>query len=1078
MSKLTIFLNFIIKIIFRSGNENGAFRLEQDGILRTATRFNHKIKDTYRLQIRVFDNGTPPLYSDTWVIVKVIEESQYPPIITPLEITINSFQDEFPGGKIGKVYATDQDEYDHLIFNLAPTSGVLYTPTTLFNISKTDGTLYALPRIDSGDYRVNVTVHDGRFYSFMIVKINIEIISREMLQNAVVIRFRKVKPESFILSHRKGFIRSIRNAMESKLKDIVIISVQAANDDSNLIRSRSSRDLYGFTNITSLRDKRSPTSDLDVLFTVRKPNINSDQITYFTSEEIRKATTEYQDDIEDTTMLNIEEIVQSKCAVNYCVHGTCEDKISINPDVVDAISTDVTSFVSVRHNHITQCKCKEGYGGERCETVVNECAHIPCPPNKICVPDSSIQGFHCMCPDGFAGPGCNRDISKCNDDSCYSARNPVSFSGESYAQYSLENGTAKQLFEEQLNLVFRIRTIQLTGTLMFSAGKVDFNMLQIVNGVLQYRFDLGSGEGMISVSSIFISDGQWHEIKLDRERNSARIVVDGKHVGSGNAPGVNGVLNVQSNYLFFGAEVRPHPNKIIGNLEIYRGFVGCMDDIKISHHAVPLHSGGNFFIKFKQFVNVDFNCDPLKVLQPLGVCGTQPCLNGGTCREISNENFECICHKRFTGLYCRDDTDPCESSPCLYGGKCRSEFGNYSCDCPARMTGKRCEFGRFCSPNPCRNGGECEEGDNGPLCMCRGYMGPTCEKDVNECEKQPCGSGATCINEAGSFRCICPPDLTGASCGDPLYSNSITSRLKTLDPVLLMIIGAGFSAIVVLICCILCICRCRRNRQSKDLGNVIMKNINEPRKDLVLNSVNRDHPEYKRGSKMSNLEVVQRGERPVSYTPSSNADQNYQCNNVILNNLDTLRSYGSAGDELENVPDIYRKPSRPNPIININGTSSDCDSLHKQTWSDQMQLQTFSDNKINNGEFIIFIIYKLYYKFSIFVILDLKRISPVVPPDPPSRVSTLKSTGILQGRLVSPNVQPSYDESSGIHGAYHWDVSDWMRRSQTPLSHIQEVPGSEVPDSSSFHSNESNESHPKASPLPQSKYIIVFFFFF
>lgn len=56
---------------FRSGNDGGVFRIEQDGILRSATRFNHKIKNSYLLQIRVFDNGTPPLYSDTWVSSKV-----------------------------------------------------------------------------------------------------------------------------------------------------------------------------------------------------------------------------------------------------------------------------------------------------------------------------------------------------------------------------------------------------------------------------------------------------------------------------------------------------------------------------------------------------------------------------------------------------------------------------------------------------------------------------------------------------------------------------------------------------------------------------------------------------------------------------------------------------------------------------------------------------------------------------------------------------------------------------------------------------------------------------------------------
>lgn len=51
---------------------------------------------------------------------------------------------------------------------------------------------------------------------------------------------------------------------------------------------------------------------------------------------------------------------------------------------------------------------------------------------------------------------------------------------------------------------------------------------------------------------------------------------------------------------------------------------------------------------------------------------------------------------------------------------------------------------------------------------------------------------------------------------------------------------------------------------------------------------------------------------------------------------------------------------------------------------------------------------------------------------------------------------------------YHWDCSDWVRRSHNPLPNITEVPGSEVPDSSSFHSNESNESN--THQLPTSEY--------
>ena len=98
---------------------DNAFRIDQNGSLRTAKRFNHKVKDSYSLQILVFDNGSPPLFSDTWVYVKVIEESKYPPIVTPLEVTINSFLDEYAGGIIGRVHVSDQDPYDTMTFSFA-----------------------------------------------------------------------------------------------------------------------------------------------------------------------------------------------------------------------------------------------------------------------------------------------------------------------------------------------------------------------------------------------------------------------------------------------------------------------------------------------------------------------------------------------------------------------------------------------------------------------------------------------------------------------------------------------------------------------------------------------------------------------------------------------------------------------------------------------------------------------------------------------------------------------------------------------------------------------------------------------
>lgn len=272
--------------------------------------------------------------------------------------------------------------------------------------------------------------------------------------------------------------------------------------------------------------------------------------------------------------------------------------------------------------------------------------------------------------------------------------------------------------------------------------------------MVQYRFDLGSGEGMVRVSSVYVSDGQWHEVRLERESNTASVTVDGKHVAHGSAPGVNDVLNLQSDDLYLGAEVRQHPT-ILGFEDVQRGFRGCMDDVRVARVSVPLHmSGASSVAVLRRFANVEFSCDPTVALIPPGVCGSQPCLNGGTCTDIGGDSFDCHCHSRFSGTVCEKDSDPCASSPCLYGGRCRAASGDFSCECPPRLVGKRCEYGRYCSPNPCRHGGVCEEGDVGPICKCRGFAGELCAVDMNECEASPCVNGGTCINEPGSYRYV------------------------------------------------------------------------------------------------------------------------------------------------------------------------------------------------------------------------------------------------------------------------------------------------------------------------------------
>ena len=72
------------------------------------------------------------------VTVHIIEESQYPPVITPLDIEIYSYQDDFPGSIVGKIKASDQDPYDVLGYELLPSFSTINLPPTLhlFEVNK------------------------------------------------------------------------------------------------------------------------------------------------------------------------------------------------------------------------------------------------------------------------------------------------------------------------------------------------------------------------------------------------------------------------------------------------------------------------------------------------------------------------------------------------------------------------------------------------------------------------------------------------------------------------------------------------------------------------------------------------------------------------------------------------------------------------------------------------------------------------------------------------------------------------------------------------------------------------------
>lgn len=870
----------------RSGNEESAFRIVQDGSLRTAKKFNHKVREQYVLQIRVFDNGTPPLYSDSYVTVNIIEESQYPPVITPLDIEVFSYQDDFPGSIVGKIKASDQDPYDVLGYELLPSYSAINLPPSvhLFEIDRRDGTIVALQGLDVGVYSLNVSVSDGKFTSHHNARVAVNLVTDKVLQNAVIVQFAKITPEHFVDSYKTSFVKIMKNLFNVRSKDVEILGVQLTYGSGG--KGRHAREEK--TKIVG-ETRRQP--GVEVLFAIKQ-----EKSIYLSRDEIRASLDTKLSSVAAQIGLKITEVRGDFCQHDSeCKNGKCVDVILMSDRQMISVSTDVRSLVFPQFQQDTVCHCKPGFAGPNCQLILNECHREPCPSFRVCVPDSSDQGYSCQCPPGFTGAMCNVNLTSCQDRKC-DVINPLQFSGRSYAQYSL-----KRSLERHLSLSLGFKTRYQAATIMYARGLVDYSILEVVNGKLQYRFNFGSGEGLVTLTDKTVSDGAWYAVQLERHGNSAELSLDGKWRAQGAAPGLNDVLNLEQSDVYFGADVVQATSDNT-RTEISRGFVGCMDDIKLDHVSIPLHINGDSQVaKLARFTNIEFKCDSLA--EP-GACGSQPCQHGGTCLELPTPaGFACTCPARFSGARCEYDLEPCASSPCLHGAKCVNLKNDFHCECPAKLSGKRCHYGKYCNPNPCQNSGVCEEGIDGPICKCRGFTGEFCTIDVNECLHQnPCHNGGTCINSPGGFTCICPGNTTGLYCNDLAHISMLPRKYAlTLEEVVGIILSLF---IIVIIVALFVVCRKFGSKRSQNRAG--------GRNLLIQNEFDKEHIMMKptrNGSngaqqKLNNLELVAARDqdlpllshRPTSVSPTV-AETNY-------NYMDTLRSYGAAAEELETLPRI------------------------------------------------------------------------------------------------------------------------------------------------------------------------------
>ncbi|KAB5550105.1 hypothetical protein PHYPO_G00049870 [Pangasianodon hypophthalmus] len=629
-----------------SGNEGMWFALDREGLITSNQMFRRSERMEYVIQVEARDSGRPPLSSTTLVHVRVIEESVHMPVASPLHVHIVTVEDEFPGGVIGQIHATDQDAFDILTY------GHTHQQNSLFKVNPRDGRIIALSGLDAGRYSLNATVTDGRFSVSVPVSVHVEWASASMLRHAVTVRFERVSPHDFVSRHLTAVRRAIADAMGTGTPDALhVLSVQPVET----------------------------TGQLDLLLAVEAPGGGGFLAAALVSQKLSAARRRLEQ------VLRVSAVLDKNCSGLECGEARCEQTITLDTHALLTYTTSTSSFVSPRFQRSARCVCTDG----RCSAVSEVCEDVVCPDDMQCVKTDNSRGpYACQCPPGKLG--------EC------AGHTSLSFYGNSYIKYHVIDG----LKSDEVKLQLRIRTLQSSGVILYT-HPAPCAMLKMEDGCLQLQLGCSEGGGVLAITTRPINDGRWHHVTLELGRNSSSLSLDdwtqqapaASHLpgpdwsismGAWHSDGFQGCLDslalnnvelpLHNKQAPAATHTRSHTHVEVTALGEVT--LGC-----VLHHDPCARQPCAHGAACTSLPNGGFscNCGPLytgrRCETEIGVCAPNPCRNGGVCKPIGNA-FLCSCKRGYTGLTCEEDVNECERGErCEGGASCVNTFGSFYCNC-------------------------------------------------------------------------------------------------------------------------------------------------------------------------------------------------------------------------------------------------------------------------------------------------------------------------------------------------------------------------------------------------------------
>ncbi|GLD53269.1 neural-cadherin-like protein, partial [Lates japonicus] len=292
-----------------------------------------------------------------------------------------------------------------------------------------------------------------------------------------------------------------------------------------------------------------------------------------------------------------------------------------------------------------------------------------CGAHASCLADWG--SFSCECHPGYTGHKCDKAVPE------------FSFDSGSVVRYQLRGGASSR----RTNVQLLLRTRSTSGTLLSVTSREanEYIVLEIMEGHLSVRANLGDGAHALQLPGQRVDIGQWVLVSLSRQDNLFTLRLE----QGGGSREVQARLGSRR-------EIVVHPASVMvgngPNTGDKGDFQGCLRDVRFNGQVLPLDGQSRDLVMVLERRGVTSGCSS-------DACSSQPCRSPLHCIDLWRKH-QCRCPGGQVTV--TDESgqqrcvpSPCGLSSCRNGGICQAlSPDSYRCRCQEGFRGQRCELGQ------------------------------------------------------------------------------------------------------------------------------------------------------------------------------------------------------------------------------------------------------------------------------------------------------------------------------------------------------------------------------------------------